>query len=200
MSSAQRRRTAYDILDIFRDEAGRRTSQLLFSDRYNDGLRRWQTAMRGAIRGDILTFAELGKGAPLDQADLRRLQPAIQRQMAHLQRFAEEIAAKREAGNPMSEDQVRARLRMYSGDALSEYYRAAEAGLDDGFVVRYDAIDDNRTCMPCIEAEEGSPYLPGRGPFPGADTCLGRGHCRCTRIPEFSPQEAERLRSQRVPA
>jgi hypothetical protein len=180
MSKRERDRLARDFRDLFFEEADRRTARMLFSDRYDDGLRRWQVAAREMVRDDIMSMAAMGKGRPLTAADLNRLGEEWKRQQAHLQRFAEEIAARRAAGNPMTQKQIAARLKQYAGAGYSEYWRERARQYGEGAVVRYISVDDPRTCSPCRFAEDDSPY-PATGPFPlpGGDTCRGRGHCRC---------------------
>lgn len=190
----RRSRLARDFADAFHEEAERRTSRMLFSDRYTDGLRRWQVAAREMVRDDLMGLAAMGKGAPLSAADLNRLGATWQEQQGYLQRFAEEIAAKEALGDPMSEKQVAARLKQYAGAGYSAYWREAMRDYGEGWVVRYHAVDDDGTCPPCHEAEEGSPY-PATGPFPvpGNATCRGRGHCRCRLEPEENPSRYQEL-------
>lgn len=94
LSEARRDRMAQDVIDIFHEEAEERASRYLLSDRYDDGMRRWHTAMREAVRDDLLRMAELGKGDVLDEQDLNRLAGVMREQEGYLQRFAEEVKAR----------------------------------------------------------------------------------------------------------
>jgi len=175
----RKRRLARDFVDYFHEEANQRTEKYLFGD-FDDGLRRWQVAMREAMRDDLMAMAAAGKGRTLNEDDLNRLGRVWRRQQSHLQRFAEEIAARREAGSPMTKKQIKARARMYAGSTYTTYWRWTGEQYGVGYLVEYDAVDDGGTCSPCLEAERNSPYLATEPfPLPGSATCLGRGHCRC---------------------
>lgn len=196
----RRDRLARDFVGIFGDEADRRTARLLFSDRYTDGMRRWQVAAREMMRDDLMALAAMGQRRPLSADDLNRLGRVWRRQQAHLQRFAEEIAAREALGRPMTEKQIAARLRQYAGAGYSEYWRGMVQQYVGrfGYVVVYNSVDDGGTCSRCREAEDGGPYLPGTShPLPGGDTCLGRGHCRCWLRIVFDMAAYERLTQQR---
>lgn len=205
LGSAGRERLGRELLEVFAREADRRTA-LLFAppdadaaDRLSRGsLRRWHVAMRQAVAEDLVALAQLGAGRPLTPAELARLEASAAAQHERLARFAGEVAARRAAaaegvGTAMSEAEVAARARMYSGEALSELYRFAEGEPREGYVADYVALDGGGTCGPCLEAQAGSPYLVGQGPMPGAHTCLGRGHCRCRRVQRWAPTEYDRL-------
>lgn len=45
---------------------------------------------------------------------------------------------------------------------------------DAGLSIDFDAVDDDRTCQACLNAEAGSPYSPGQVPSPPL-----HGGCRC---------------------
>lgn len=180
-------------LDRFYGAAGDATRAYAAGD-----VRRWHRMMQQRLRTSMLTIAGLGSGGELSEAQLARVREEYRTQLAYLQRFADEVAAKRALGKPMSESQVTARARMYAGAARTFFYDQIEAELPPGYVVVWQARDDGGVCSPCLEADEGSPYLPGRGPKPGADTCLGAGLCRCSRGPVYAPAEYERLINQPV--
>lgn len=175
-------------------------------------LAQWQAAARRLNQTTIRTMAELGAGGPLDNyaAAIRTIQLE---QAAYLQRFTEQIAGARlAAAHPdlfpggarsMSFEQIAARHAMYTGPGRALYFQLAEEseiGEDGaaGFVVYYNAMDDNRTCTPCREAEQGSPYLPGAGPMPG-EVCAGGGACRCSREMVYDPAAYARLTGQEPP-
>jgi hypothetical protein len=146
LSFQHKRRLARDFVDFFHQEANQRTEQYLFGD-FDDGLRRWQVAMREAMRDDLMAMAAAGKGHPLHEDDLNRLGRVWRRQQSHLQRFAEEIAARREAGNPMTEKQIKARARMYAGAEYSAFWRFASEEKGQGWVVDWHSQDDGGVCL-----------------------------------------------------
>jgi hypothetical protein len=92
----------------------------------------------------------------------------------------------------MSELQASARAALYGGSGRGLWFNEQEAGLDDGWIVDYIAVDDSGTCSPCHEAEIQGPYLPNQGPEV-SEVCEGFGHCRCERVPRYDPEIARRL-------
>ena len=115
------------------------------------------------------------------------------RQAAYLQRFADVAAghmlrAAAGMGQPLTLGQLAERAAMYGGIGRAlffqalEQYRQTDNGA--GWIVRYEARDDDRTCSPCHQAQ--GYYLPGTGPYPG-QVCLGGHRCRCRRIAIFDP-------------
>lgn len=182
---AQRLRLATGILDAFDREARRRVAIIpKYDDGARSGIRRFHAAMRQAIRTDTLALAQLGNGGPLTPAQTARLAERLTRQDAYLQRFVDEVAARRalaEAGGraAMSEAQIAARARTYAGSARAAYFDAVQGPYEGeaGVVVHFEGTDDPDTCGPCADAVAGSPYLPGQAPLPGA-VCLGGGLCR----------------------
>jgi hypothetical protein len=152
----------------------------------------WHAAMRDGVRDHLLGQYALGLGRPLRAGDVAAVQADVQKQLAYLSRFADERAAKALAGRPMSDAQVAVRSELYSGSGRAAYFRGAEQSYGVGWVHDYEAVDDRGTCTPCLAAEQGSPYLAGQGSYPGS-VCLGRGHCRCVRVPRFSPAAYRRL-------
>ena len=74
------------------------------------------------------------------------------------------------------------RALMYGGTGWGAWFKGniTAKARGDGYVVRYIAKDDDRTCSPCYEAERNGPYLPNdpRLPYPG-EVCRGHGKCRC---------------------
>ena len=155
-------------------------------------LAQWQTEAQTLIRRNIIQQA--GAGGLSSRGAGAGLRSIYQEQAAYLSRFADEIAVRQMAGLPMSEAQIAQRLVMYAGRGYGQFFREYESGGTAsgwGWVYRYEARDDNRTCYPCADAE--GYYLPGDGPYPG-EVCLGGGHCRCSRTPEYNPAIYEALR------
>ena len=201
LPDSRRDRLARDMIGVFHEEAESRTSRYLLSGRYDDGMRRWHTAMRSAVRDDLLRMAQLAKGGPLDAQDLNRLGDAWVEQQGYMLRFAEEVAAKEVLGEPMSEAQIKQRMKMYAGHGYSEYWRTRSEEAGAGYVIVYRAVDDGGTCGDCLDAEMRGPYPAGTPhPVPGASTCQGRGHCRCHLELSYDPDRYEQLISEGVPA
>jgi hypothetical protein len=99
-------------------------------------------------------------------------------------------------GRPMTEDEIAARARQYKGSAYEQFWRKSEEQVESNdTVIDYVSQDDGRTCQPCRAAEDGGPYLPGRGPMPGG-VCLGGGHCRCVRERRTDAEMAATLRGE----
>ncbi|HEX8387075.1 MAG TPA: hypothetical protein VF576_12870, partial [Rubricoccaceae bacterium] len=196
-----RRERLGDVLDAFGREADRRTA-LVFApadegapDRLSRGsVRRWHVGARQAVAEDAYAAARLGAGRALTSAETALVQAAVDRETAFLQRFGGELAVRERSGRPMTEKQVAARTRMYSGSAHALFYEVGEPAqaLGPGWVYEYDARDDGGTCPECVAADVGGPYLAGRGPLPG-DVCRGRGACRCRRVAVYDPAAYTRL-------
>ncbi len=152
----------------------------------------WHAAMRDEVRTHLLGQYALGLGRPLTARDITRIERDVMTQFAYLSRFADERAVKALAGRPLSEAQVAARSELYSGSGRAAWFQGSEASYGAGWVHDYAAVDDRGTCDPCLAAERGSPYLTGRGSYPG-QVCLGRGYCRCRRVPRYDPVAYKQL-------
>ena len=161
----------------------------------------WQRRVRQLNQSVTRTMAELGAGRELRRMR-DRLSAAQTTGAAYLQRFAEQIAARRLiAANPqlfpdgargLTVNQIAARVRLYTGAGRALYFAGAEIEREGeaGWAIRYEARDDPDTCSPCHRAE--GYYLPGDGPYPG-DVCLGAGNCRCVRFAVYAPEIHARL-------
>ncbi len=103
-------------------------------------------------------------------------------QQNYLQRFASQIALGNLTGKPFSLAYLQNRAAQYGGAGWAAWFRGNEVGeaRGDGYVIKYIAKDDVRTCGPCHEAQVNGPYLSGSSniPYPG-ERCLGHGLCRC---------------------
>jgi hypothetical protein len=167
------------------------------------GTAAWQAEMRDTVARQMMQQAQLGRGRTLLPSELERLREAIDAQADYLQRFADEVAARKLRAEtigdvePYSEAYVRERGRMYAGEARAQYYEGIERR-DPGWVFLWVAMDDGGTCSVCAEAS-GQYYLAGEGPMPGRD-CLARGKCRCRREEVWSPEVYARLTGQPVEA
>lgn len=142
----------------------------------------WQAQMAQLVADEMMSMALLGSDDELTDEDIAEIEAEAEEQAAYLSRFADEMALGLLTGDPMSEAQIRSRSELYGGAGWAWYYRAHERHLGEerGMVVEYIAHDDERTCQGCLDAADGSPYLPDEGPFPG-DVCDGGGRCRCKR-------------------
>lgn len=151
-------------------------------------LAEWHAGMISEVRQNAINQMRLAAGRRiLRQAQRERLDQLMLRQSAYLQRFADQLASRFGRGLIPSEAQVAMRSALYGGFARAEFFAQAEveAGYDYGWVFQYIAVDDDRTCGPCLSAE--GYYRAGEGPMPG-EICLGRSYCRCRREPVFDPQ------------
>jgi hypothetical protein len=169
------------MMDSFERDA-RRLAQLVY-ERSID-VAEWQRRMRRLITeytvGQVVMGGRLQAMTPALQ---QRLQRELRLQFAYLSRFADEVALGR-----LSEARIGARGTQYGGYGRGEFYRERESSDvgQFGMVVDYLSQDDPNTCVPCYEAQENGPYLPGSGPFPG-QVCLGAGSCRCERVIRYDP-------------
>jgi len=167
---------------------------------------RWQAAQRALNAHTLSVMA--ATGSPRMTADLQqRIAATEQEQAAYLQRFADQLAARKLAeALPEDDDQREGLLRAlvamgaayiarraasYSGAARGVFFRALESGDvgpmgggRSGWVIAYRVNHDESLCSACLDAE--GYYLPGDGPMPG-EVCLGGGQCRCWREDVYDP-------------
>jgi hypothetical protein len=154
-------------------------------------VRQWQGQMDRATTQYLIRQQALGSGTTrLDSAAFLRLDAEVRRQQAFISRFADHIGAGTVTGKPLSAGQISSRATTYSGAGRAVGARAQEQSADAGELWRYLALDDGRTCGPCLAAE--GTYPAGQGPFPGS-VCLGRGHCRCKRELVDQPNRVRRI-------
>jgi hypothetical protein len=159
----------------------------------------WHAQMQRAVRNHLFMQEMAARGRELlPTEELRLEQNEVAEQIAYVERFHAEIESNLEAeaagetASAVTPEGVAARSDLYSGAGRAKWFRADEEGSPDGIVIDYFAIDDAGTCAPCHKADSESPYLPGTGPMPG-EVCLGRGRCRCVRVPRRSMTEWRRL-------
>lgn len=154
----------------------------------------WQADMTNTVRRYMLAQASAGVGRPLTQAEINAIAPRINEQSQYVYRYAADIAARRQTGNPYQVAYLQNRSTQYGGVGWGLYFEGQEGAYSgqDGWVVDYISRDDDRTCSPCLDAERNGPYLPGQGPYPG-QVCLGRGYCRCERRLRYDPAAWGRL-------
>lgn len=142
----------------------------------------WQKLMLREQRSYIARQMTAGLGRALAAPELETVNTLTIQQQNYLYRFAGEISARRALGNPYTPAYLQNRAAQYGGVGWEVFFRGNEnvEARGDGYVARYDAVDDHRTCGPCLEAQRNSPYLPSAGPFPG-QVCRAHGRCRCRR-------------------
>lgn len=135
----------------------------------------WQAGMNEAIGTNIIQQAAIGSGSvPAANA----LTEAVVLQEAYLSRWADEMAVKTLLDEPLSELGMMARAALYAGAGREEGYKAEAELYESGTAVIYEAVDDNGTCQPCLDAE-GTYLIDEAFPTPGS-VCDGYGNCRCT--------------------
>ena len=150
-------------------------------------LAKWQKQARDAISGALSAQWSAGNGTEA-QADITGI---IDEQLTYLYRFAGEAHARQILGDPYSDLQIVNRSLMYGGAVRGAWFRGNEAtNYDDGYVARYIAVDDRRTCQACHNA--AGYYRINSGPYPG-EICYGGGRCRCVRVIEYNPEIARTL-------
>jgi hypothetical protein len=134
----------------------------------------WQAGMRLASGDYARQMAVAGAGT-LPNVDVQEsVNTALQGQEPFLAGFSEAIGA-----GDLSAPQIAARSKLYGGVGWAAIWIAAASVQPDFTIVHYVARDDDRTCVPCMDAERGSPYRADSNyPTPGS-VCLGGGYCRC---------------------
>jgi hypothetical protein len=187
LTESQQERTATRLQERFA------TQVRGFAYKSIEDLGGWQRSMSRTISEHIIQQSMLGRLRPLEQSEIKILDLVVKAQLTFAARFADEQSIRLLQGNPFSVDYIGARSEQYNGVARAEFYRAKEGELEDGYIVDFVAQDDNSTCIPCLDAQNASPYLPGEGEFPGL-TCDGRGFCRCVREERYDPAVANELR------
>lgn len=157
----------------------------------------WQQALWIGIVWLILSQFVLGKGGIPNAMQLSKLQKGLRWEAEFLRRFALAVMISLLIGGKLgSEGAVEARSNLYSGEARGTFYEAMEERIreltdaEEGWVMEYIPKDDESTCVPC--SESSGYYLPGTGPMPG-QVCMGKGKCRCRRVPVFLPEIFARL-------
>lgn len=140
----------------------------------------WHASMVKEQRAYIARQMTAGLGRALAEPEIEEVNRLSQKQQGFLQGFASEVSVKRLMGKDFSLGYLTNRHLQYGGMGWGAWFRGNEIveGKGDGFVVKYIAVDDGRTCSPCRSAEANGPYLKGTAPMPG-EICRGHGRCRC---------------------
>jgi hypothetical protein len=169
----------------FEDRAAARAAQ--------PSLAQWQKGFKDDIARYITDQAVLGDRGTVSAERLQSISDIVQQQQAYLSRFADQRAARALTGDEMTDAYIAARSQLYSGQGRAEWFKGVEdEEATPDTVVYYEAVGDASTCNACLHAEAGSPYLPGKGPYPG-EVCDGHGYCRCERRPVHDPELARIL-------
>lgn len=142
----------------------------------------WHKKMILEQRAYIARMTTAGLGRPLTVDEIGEASSLAVQQQVYLYNFAGEISGRRAMGADFSEPYLQARIRQYGGVGWAQWFKSNETveARGDGYVARYISVDSPTTCSPCLDAANGSPYLPKQGPFPGS-VCRGRGLCKCRR-------------------
>ncbi len=143
----------------------------------------WQRMLWDAIQTHTLTQATAGARRSLTAEQIAALRDDLARQGGYLSRFADVVARGVMVGAALSVAAVAARSIQYGAAGWAWSFKA-RPDPGRGWIEHYISKDDPATCTPCLEAEEGGPYLPGDGPMPG-DVCEGGGNCRCERVSDY---------------
>ena len=145
----------------------------------------WHANMTTEIRRYYVRQGTAGLGRTMTAAELARVDVALETQAGYLLRFAGDVSARLGLGNPLSEDYLAMRSRLYGGQGWAIWHQGNEVGDDGpGWVVEYISQDDGGTCSSCSAAQ--GYYLPGTGPWPG-EICEGGSNCRCERVSVYAP-------------
>ena len=155
-------------------------------------LAEWQAAMSAAVRTHLYAQALAGGDGSLTAEERAAVAAAAALQMAYLSRYADALAAALLLGGALTADYLANRALLYAGAGWSWWFRTSEREGQRGIVYDYISRDDDRTCEPCLVAEESGPYLSGQGPMPG-EVCAGRGRCRCVRVERYDLAAWRRL-------
>lgn len=143
----------------------------------------WQGLLWDTVMLHTLAQATGGAGGVLSAAQVTLLRDELAKQGGYLSRFADVVARGVMLGARLSVAQIAARSIQYGAAGWAWHFKA-RPDPGRGWVEDYISKDDNATCTPCLEAEEGGPYLVGEGPYP-ADVCDGGGNCRCERVERY---------------
>lgn len=164
----------------------------------NRNVASWQRQLTEIVRRHYVWMGQIAVGRPLNTPELAalnvRLIEVANAPLVALAAYGEATALRSLQGEPYSEAYHANRSILYAGGALAVFYVLASQEYigREGWIVRYIAHDDPRTCLACSASDFDGPYLPGRAPEPG-EVCLGRGYCRCELRFEYNPVEYKRL-------
>jgi hypothetical protein len=162
------RETLQDALQIKAATLARRYAE-------TGDLKLWQESFRAEVVTNIIQQRAVGAGKIPTVA---QVSTATLEQSQFVARFAEQIALKQLAGEPLSYFQMAARSALYSGAGRAESYKAEAELYEPNTVVEFISQDDDSTCSACIDAE-GVYRITDPFPTPGS-VCSGYGNCRCT--------------------
>ena len=193
-SFAQRLRDVDTIQDSFAKDARQ------YAEKLTEGeltVAQWQRRLFDTYKKTVVqqSLAGLGKEDLTDE-QRERLEEKIRTDAAYMSRFADVVAFQLMIDEELSEAYIANRSENYGGTGRGEFFESLGAAVlllngGNGWVERYYAVDDRKTCPACVDAGQlrsggVAYYLPGQGPMPGI-ICYGRSRCRCRRVPEYNP-------------
>ena len=157
----------------------------------------WQGLLWDTVQLHTLAQATGGAGRTLTAEQIAALREELAKQGGYLSRFADVVAKGVMVGAAMGVAAIAARSIQYGAAGWAWSFKA-RPDPGRGWVEDYIAKDDERTCGPCLDAEEAGPYLPGdpNSPYPG-DVCEGGGNCRCERVPDYDLDAWRELTGER---
>ncbi len=158
----------------------------------------WQAGMQTATAGYARQMAVAGAGTLPKPAVRATVDAQLRGQWGFLAAFAVTLIAGKIAGKLTSEAAIRSRAVLYGQTGWGAFARGAEPVAGTGWIVNYEARDDDSTCPECSEAERRGPYAYGTNfPRPG-EICRGRGRCRCKLRYEYNPTVYARLTGRKA--
>jgi len=170
------------LRDHFRYDYEKRVAKVTSAMANGGDIGVWHKTMAREQHAYVARMMTSGVGRPLAPTEVDTLNGLMKIQQGFLQRFVADVAARRLLGIPHSEAYLINRALQYGGVGWEMWHRGNEAAQTlgkDGYIVYYIAVDDGRTCGPCLDAMNGSPYQAGTDyPRPG-QVCAAHGRCRC---------------------
>lgn len=143
----------------------------------------WQQLLWDTVQLHTLAQAVGGAGRTLSAEQVTALRDELTKQGGYLSRFADVVAKGVITGAALGAAAIAARSIQYGAAGWAWSFKA-RPDPGRGLVEHYVSKDDPATCQPCLDAQDGGPYLPGAGPMPG-EVCEGGRNCRCERVPDY---------------
>jgi hypothetical protein len=179
--------------ELLRTQYEAQVGQLAASVASGGSIATWQAGMQTATAQYARQMAIAGAGTLPKPSVRTAVDTELRGQWSYLAAFAVTLIAGKIAGKLMSEAAIRSRSVLYGQTGWGAFARGAEPVAGTGWIVHYQARDDDSTCAECSEAERSGPYAYGSNfPRPG-EICRGRGRCRCKLKYEYNPAAYARL-------
>ncbi len=164
------------LRDAFADRVMTRTDSIVSRLVSGDNtIADFESAMRQHVRDVHLAEYTLGRGgrAVMTQADYGRTGYYLRDQYGYLRKFRDEIAA-----GTLTDEQIKARARLYTEDAIGAFERGRKAAFDLAGIayVKYVTAGDERVCPTC-SPDSGKIFLLREVPAIPRHT-----RCRCTSV------------------